>query len=465
MEPAFPIPRQRDPASDSTRREQEQLIGILFQTVEHFFGGFEEVFSEISDPRDQASITYSLPALCSAGVLMFLLRLGARRQVTHLLRSNAVSQEKFGMLFDVDSFPHGDTLNDLYLELLPEEAQERVTHMTETLIRKKMLYPFRLRDLWYVVAVDGTGTLTFDERHCPHCLTQTHGSKTIYYHTVLEAKLVTPSGFSFSLMSEFIENPGENPTKQDCELKAFYRLAKNLKRRFPRLPLCLTLDSLYAGGPTFDLCRRYGWKFMVVHKEKDLPSVQEEFEALQVFQPENTLHYHTGRKAEIHQDYRWVNGIGYVDTEQREHTLSVLRCLETKPGKDGSSKTTRFQWVTNFKVTRQSALELAAHGGRDRWRIENEGFNVQKNGGFELEHAYSNNWVASKIYYLLLQMASTLFQLIQRGSLFRKAFPKGVGSARNIAFRLLEAWRNLRLSQSFFDRIRSERFQIRFDTS
>lgn len=463
MELTFRMLRQRELTSDSTAREQEQLIRILFHTVEHFFGGFQRLFWGISDPRDQAKITYSLPALCSAGVLMFLLRLGARRQVTHLLRSSQSSREKFGMLFDVDSFPHGDTLNDLYLELLPEEVQESVTSMSEALIRKKTLYPLRLRGLWYVVAVDGTGTLTFDQRHCPFCLTQTHGTKTTYYHNVVEAKIVTPSGFAFSLMSEFIENPREKPTKQDCELKAFYRLAKNLKRRFPRLPICLTLDGLYAGGPTFALCDRYGWKFMVVHK--DLPSVQEEFEALQVFQPENTLRYHTGRKAEIHQDYRWVNDIGYVDSEQREHTLSVLQCLETKPGRDGLSKTTRFQWVTNFKITQRSALELAAHGGRDRWRIENEGFNVQKNGGFELEHAYSNDWVACKIYYLLLQIACTLFQLIHRGSLFRKAFPMGVGSARNIALRLLEAWRNLRLSQGFFDRIRSERFQIRFDTS
>ena len=31
-------------------------------------------------------------------------------------------------------------------------------------------------------------------------------------------------------------------------------------------------------------------------------------------------------------------------------------------------------------------LEISNHGGRLRWKIENEGFNVQKNGGFGLEH-------------------------------------------------------------------------------
>jgi len=35
----------------------------------------------------------------------------------------------------------------------------------------------------------------------------------------------TVDGFAFSIMSEFIENPKPDCSKQDCELKAFYRLA------------------------------------------------------------------------------------------------------------------------------------------------------------------------------------------------------------------------------------------------
>lgn len=45
----------------------------------------------------------------------------------------------------------------------------------------------------------------------------------------------------------------------------------------------------------------------------------------------------------------------------------------------------------------------------------------------------------SQVFYLLLQIAHQLFQLVQHGSLFRRAFPAGVGSAKNLAFRLLEA--------------------------
>ena len=100
-----------------------------------------------------------------------------------------------------------------------------------------------------------------------------------------------------------------------------------------------------------------------------------------------------------------------------------------------------------------------------RWKIENEGFNAQKNGGFELEHAYSQDEMAAKVFYYLLQIAHILFQLVEKGSLFRQAFPNGVGSLTNIAFRLLEAWRNLQLSTTGFLSLFNGRFQIRFDSS
>ena len=110
----------------------------------------------------------------------------------------------------------------------------------------------------------------------------------------------------------------------------------------------------------------------------------------------------------------------------------------------------------------QDTIALANEGGRIRWKIENEGFNVQKNGGYDLEHAYTTDPVASKIFYYLLQIAHLITQLIEKGSLFRQAFPTGVGSAKNIAFRLLEGWRSLRVSANRIQHALDARLQIRF---
>jgi hypothetical protein len=84
-----------------------------------------------------------------------------------------------------------------------------------------------------------------------------HETCTVYLHPVLEAKLVDTRGLALSLASEFIENPNPQgpgwtpptPTtyetvKQDCELKAFARLAENLKKEFPQTRFCIGGDSL-----------------------------------------------------------------------------------------------------------------------------------------------------------------------------------------------------------------------------
>jgi len=240
---------------------------------------------------------------------------------------------------------------------------------------------------------------------------------------------------------------------------------ERLKQRFPRLPLCLVLDGLFAGGPTFTRCEQYGWKYLIVLQEKELPTVHQEFAALLKLAPENHLRFSTGHPAAIQQDFRWVNEIAYWDAEQIEHTVSVLECLESQLAGGRPGPTTRFKWISNFTVTPQNVITLANEGGRQRWKIENEGFNVQKNGGYALEHPYSQNAVAGKVFYLLLQIAHLLCQLVERGSLFRKAFPAGVGSAKNLAFRLLEAWRNLRLSPDEIPQMLALRRQIRFDSS
>ena len=455
------------PASSSDPDEQQQraLLHAFLSTVQHCFGGFSKLFQGVTDPRHLAFITYPLAALMTTGVLMFACRLAARRQIAHLLRHNGPVAAKFQALFGVETCPHGDTLNALFARVEPAQVQAVVTDMVATLIRQKVLSFSRLLGQYYLIVMDGTGVLVFSERHCPHCLTRTHHGQTLYYHPVLEAKLVTANGFVFSLMTEFIENPGEHPTKQDCELKAFYRLAERLKQRFPRLCICLALDGLFAGGPTFTRCEHYGWKYLIVLQEKDLPTVHQEFDALQKLSPGNHLHFHTGPRSEIQQDFRWVNEISYMDSEHTEHTVSVIECLESQPPAAGQPLTTRFKWISNFTVTPQNVIALANQGGRLRWKIENEGFNVQKNGGYALEHPYSQAAVAAKVFYLLLQMAHLLCQLVEQGSLFRKAFPAGVGSAKNLAFRLLEAWRNLRLQADELPHLFAARLQIRFNTS
>ncbi len=452
---------------DTSDEEQVEILQCFLLTYAHFFGDISDTFRDVVDPRYQPKVIYPLSCLFFTGILLFTCRLGARRQINSDLRGNVPSELKFKSLFDVDKIPHGDSLNYTFKQLDADSIQEVVCRLVEQLIRKKLFYSYRLFDRFYKIVIDGTGMLKFRHRHCKHCLTKKlRDGSTLYYHPVLEAKLVTDNGFAFSIMTEFIENPGENPTKQDCELMAFYRLADRLKIRFPHLPICLLLDGLFACGPVFQKIKdNKGWGCMIVLTDDDLASVNKKFESLCEQEPINKLTFWTGRKKEICQKYRWANGINYKDSDDNEHIISVLECTETKPSKNGEEVTTKFKWITLFNVTENKVIELANNGGRLRWKIENEGFNVQKNGGFELEHAYSEDEVSGKVFYFLLQIAHMLFQLIAKGSLFKKAFPKGVGSLKKIAQRILEAWRNVRISTGNLMLLMRVRVRVSFHDS
>lgn len=89
----------------------------------------------------------------------------------------------------------------------------------------------------------------------------------MYYHKVLEAKLVLGDKIIISLGTEFIENEKEDVSKQDCELNAAKRLLKRIKQEYPKLPVCTQGDVLYVAEPVMELCRKNGWKYIFSQKE------------------------------------------------------------------------------------------------------------------------------------------------------------------------------------------------------
>jgi hypothetical protein len=129
-----------------------------------------------------------------------------------------------------ETMAHGDTLNHFLGHVPPEAMHSLCRAMVQRLIRMKALDGGRLFG-HFLVVLDGTGQFYFREKHCEHCLTKTVDGKIQYYHHVLEAKLVTPEGLAISFGSDFIENSDPKATKQDCELKAFARLASPLQGR------------------------------------------------------------------------------------------------------------------------------------------------------------------------------------------------------------------------------------------
>ena len=228
---------------------------------------------------------------------------------------------------------------------------------------------------------------------------------------MLEAKLVV-GDIVISIDTEFVENEDEDVEKQDCELKAFYRIAKRIKKEYPKLPIMISGDALYVCEPVVTVCTNNKWEYILRLKEERMKRLGEEIKGIEQAEKEEKV-------------IKYWNNIKYGEV-QFEKEANVLKFYEKKKG-----KTTEFMWITSFKITDKNKEELVYYG-RQRWKIENEGFNMQKNGTFDIEHVYSNNYNAMKAHYLFIQFAHTIRQLLEKGLKYIKDMKmsiKGVSAA------------------------------------
>ena len=410
------------------------------------------------------------------GLSLFLCKLSSRRQLDYQLNTDGPevlsNLNRLAGTAQV-SRPVNQTL-EYFLEKIGSAPIAGLRQrMVQRLIRMKALDAARLQGR-FVVLIDGSGYLVFGHRHCDDCLTQQHGETTRYMHQVLEAKLLGPAGTVVSIATEFIDNhdvrhtppgAGQERIKQDCELKALRRLMATLRSEFPQLRICLGGDGLYACGEGFQVAKDYRCDYIYTFQPGRLPALWEDFQELLLLCPDQRVEWITPRGTR--QVYRWVNGLRYRDSDGRDWTINALMCTET----DQEGKETEWSWLTSLDLNHGTVVEVATRGGRARWREENEGFNIQKNSGLNLEHAYSHTCWAS--YYFLLQIAHLLLQLVEKGSLLRhlaqehgkRTAVELYGSLKNMAQRLLESLRYWHWPDAVFDRSGAGAIQIRLDSS
>ncbi len=100
-----------------------------------------------------------------------------------------------------------------------------------------------------------------------------------------------------------------------------------------------------------------------------------------------------------------INGLEY-----KENKVSIM-VLDID--KENGSKQS-FQWLSSIEIGSKTAVEFAKVG-RQRWLIENEGFNIQKNKRYIITHQNSKDYQALQNHYLITQISDMLVQLYEYG--------------------------------------------------
>ena len=358
---------------------------------------------------------YGTGELVMAGISMFLFKEGSRN-IYNATRKDKQFSENYEKLFGV-RLPHLDTSDD-YFRVLPENELEIIkADMISQLIRKKVIGNQKFRG-YYIVAVDATGAVNNGEKPCDGCLSKrSKNCKATYFRNVLEAKLITSSGLSLSIATEWISNEGKGQyQKQDCEREAFKRLAKKIKKFYPRLPVLILADGLHPWDGFFDICEKNHWKYIVVLKDGNLKTLQEDITLEKMITPKQIMEIKQAGKDKLTTlKYHWLKGLTY-----REHKINYVEANETvRHINTKEEKKQRFVHITDLDIN-GDMCDGISFTGRLRQKIENEGFNTQKNQGYALQHKFSRvSFTALKNYYQCLQIAHIINQLVEASQVIK----------------------------------------------
>lgn len=393
--------------------------------------------SKIPDYRNPKKVKHKLTVVLIYGILVFVYQMGSRREANKTMTRPAF-MESLRLLFpELEKLPHHDTLGRILEKIDVNRIEEMHVELIRNFIRKKKFLRF-LVDNAYPIAIDGTQKAVRRELVSEEWLQRKvgvgkgedkEGKKKQYYVYVLEANLAFQNGMVIPLMSEFlVYSEGDTShDKQDCETKAFYRLAKRLKRQFPRLPIMVLLDGLYATGPVMEICRKNKWQFMVVLQDKSLPSVWEEFYGLKQLEKNNRFAMKWGNRR---QRFEWINHIEYCfGTNQRKRLLvHLVVCEETWEKVDPDTcepviKTSRHAWLSSKPLCQRNVHERCNLGARHRWGIES-GILVEKRHGYNYEHLFSLNWNAMKGFHYLMRIGHMFNVLAQYSTALIKTVQK-----------------------------------------
>jgi len=378
------------------KSKELNILNDVITIINQYFPDLIEKFEGLTDLRHQSYVTYKMKVIFMVRLLALMCEIKSMHGLTREFNTEEAIKNIAQICgLELNEIPHCDTINDVFKNVDVKEIEKIRKYMIVKMIRNKMLDKYKIRGQYYHVIVDGTGLATSKKKYNKNCLvknkTDKNGNEYQEYSTyVLEAKLVI-GDMVFSIGSEFVENEDENVDKQDCEIKAFKRLAEKIKKEYPRLRIIISGDALYASKPVIDICKEKGWKYIIRFKEGSIPTLYREFKTIVKTDNESSK-----------KNYEYVTGIDY-----QENKINIIKYVEGK-------RNTEFVYITDLNITDKN-IEETIYIGRKRWKIENEGFNIQKNRTFDIGHLYSKDSTAIKVHYLMIQIAHIIRQLLENG--------------------------------------------------
>lgn len=418
-------------------RKDKNLVKELYAIIKKYLPELFDKFEELTDIRHQSYVTYNMKVICVTRLFGLLCGLTCMSDISNKLETDyAIKNISDICKKHLEELPYWETIQDVFINLKIDELRDIQKYIVVSLIRSKMFNKYRYNGSFQLL-IDGTGLSSHDYNLNGNCIIKKYkDGKVAYFKYVLECKLLV-GNIVVSLDSEFIENKNilTEKQKQDCEVNAFKRMIKRIKKNYPKYKFIITGDALYATTPIINLCKKYKWNYIFNFKPDRLKDINEQFESnIKLYNETNIENYYLSSDIEFNSNF-----------------LSTIKFVEKKKDKE-----TTFRYITDLVVDNHNIIDVVKLG-RNRWKIENEGFYTQKHRTFDITHLNSRNDNAMKCHYFFIQFAHTIRQLLEQGNLLVKSLNLKIKEVSDFLYITLTSTNS---DLSYID----INFQLRFDT-
>ena len=283
-------------------------------------------------------------------------------------------------LFGFSNIPSDNQMRKLLDEVPPEAMAPFFAEIINDLDMGEWSVNGRL-----VIAIDGVTLFSSSTIHCDCCLKKEHKDGRIdYSHAALCPVIVHPTQKQvIPLMPMFIRE-WDGQEKQDCEINAAKRWIEENRDFLSKYKVIIIADDLFSREPFINLINSIsGVDYIFVAKPSSHSYM---FEWLNELESEDKTSHVISEKAYASHIYNYTlaNAVPLGARESCKVSYFEMKVVNKK-GKQLYNN----NFVTSLKLTKQNIHTIACIG-RNRWRIENEAFNVLKTKGYHLEHNFGH---------------------------------------------------------------------------
>ncbi len=361
---------------------------------------------QLPDSRQGDNVTYSVADAVMSAVAMF-----SMKDASLLAFQERRSDANMKNIFRISDVPSDTQMREILDSLDSDLLRPIFNDVLRELQRGKALEAFDFWEGHCLLSMDGSGYYSSKKVHCEHCLQRTNRKtgEITYHHQMLAAALVHPDLKQVIPLAPeaIIKQDGNN--KNDCERNASKRLLEKIRDEHPHKKLIVVEDGLASNAPHIQLLKRLNMRFILGAKPDDHEYLFNEVNQAEAAGQLTMLQWTDDSKKEtVSCEIRFVNQLSLNNSNA--HVL-VNFLQYTEYGSDGSIRK-RFSWVTDLTITSDNA-RLLVHGGRSRWKIENETFNTLKNQGYQFGHNFGHGQQNLSTNFAMLMMLAFLVDQTQ----------------------------------------------------